>query len=428
MAARRRHVAIAVLASLILLVAGRTGVRPLRAEGKAGAPLSAPADLKPTVILVSIDAWRWDFRTRVTLPALEGLIARGVRAEWLIPSFPSKTFPSHYTIATGLYPGHHGIVANTMWDEATGRTFSMSRREEVQDAMWWGGEPIWVTAERAGQRTAPIFWPGSEAPIGGRLPSYWERFDDKVPGRERIARILSLLDLPADRRPTFLTLYAEEIDTSAHKGPDRPEMREALLKADAWLGELVAGLEQRGLLPHVNVVVVSDHGMAATSRDRVVVLDDYISLDDVRVIDLNPTLGLYPKPGKDEAVYRALRKAHPRLKVYRRGETPTHWHYRDHPRIPPIVGVVDDGWQILRRRTVDAIDAGTLPRESGQHGYDPRVRSMRALFVAAGPAFREGVVVKPFESVSLYNMFARILGVTPARNDGDPRVVDRVLR
>lgn len=394
----------------------------------AAQPCQPPADLKPTVILVSIDGWRADYRDRVRLPHLEGLIARGVRAEWLIPSFPSKTFPNHYTLATGLHPGHHGIVANAIWDEATGRTFTMANRAEVQDPMWWGGAPIWTIAERARQRTAPMYWPGSETSIGTTRPSYWEPFDDTLANSERVARILGWLDLPADQRPTFLSLYADDIDEAGHQGPDRPEMRDALLKADAWLGELLAGLEQRCLLPHVNIVVVSDHGMAATSRDRVVVLDDYTPLDDVRVMDLNPTLGLFPKAGREEAVYRALRKAHPRLHVYRKREAPTHWHYRDHPRVPPIVGVVDDGWQVLRRRTVEAIDRGTLPRESGQHGYDPRSRSMRALFVAAGPAFREGVVVKPFESVSVYNVLARVLALVPAPNDGDPRVADRVLK
>lgn len=414
---RRRVLAIA----LLLLAVGLPSVF-------AQPPTAPPTDLAPTVILISFDGWRWDYRQRVPMPNLERLIARGVRAEYLIPSFPSKTFPNHYTLVTGLHPGRHGIVANNIWDAATGRSFSLSNRKEVQDAMWWGGEPIWVTAQRAGQRAAAMFWPGSEAPIGGVHPTYWTPFDATSPPSERVAKVLGWLDLPAAERPTFLTLYFEETDTAGHAGPDLPALDAALRKSDRWLGELMAGLEQRRLLDHVNLVVVSDHGMSSTSLDRVVVLDDYISLDDVRVVDINPTLGLYPKPGKEEAVYRALRKAHPRLHVYRRRQTPKHWHYRDHPRIPPIVGVVDEGWQVLTRATVERMKQRGVGQVSGQHGYDPRVRSMRTAFVAAGPAFREGVVVKPFESVSVYNVLARVLGLTPAPNDGDPKVVKRVLR
>ena len=378
-------------------------------------------------MLVGIDGFRPDYRTRVRLPNLERLIARGVRAEWMVPSFPTKTFPNFYTIVTGLYPGHHGIVSNNIHDPATGRRFSLSRREEVQSAMWWGGEPIWLTSARAGQRSATMFWPGSEAPIGGSHAAYWQTYDESIPGGERIARVLQWLELPRDQRPTLLTLYFEHVDIAAHRNPAADQVTSALVQVDGWLGQLLDGLETRALTRYVNVVVLSDHGMTATSRERTIVLEDYVSPDDVEAIDLSPTIGLNPKPGKEEAVYTALRRA-PHLRVYRSRETPERWHFRDHPRIPAIVGVVDDGWPLLRRSAVDAIDAGRRPRVMGEHGYDPQDPSMRALFVAAGPAFRVGAVVPPFENVSLYNVFARVLGVTPAKNDGDPAVVDHLLK
>jgi predicted AlkP superfamily pyrophosphatase or phosphodiesterase len=387
------------------------------------------ADLRPTVILISFDGWRWDYHTRVPVPHLQRLMARGVHAEGLIPGFPSKTFPNHYSIATGLYPGHHGIVANTIWDDDQRRMFMMARRDEVADARWWGGEPIWVTAERAGQKTAPFFWPGSEAPIDDRRPSYWIPYDVNMPASDRVRRVLELLDKPAAERPTLLTLYFEDTDSAGHdEGPDSQAVRDATIRVDSYLGQLTDGLERRGLLDRVNLVVVSDHGMSATSTTRVVRVDDYISLDDVMIVDINPTLGLYPKPGKLEAVYRALRNAHPRLRVYRKAETPAHWHYRDHPRIPPIVGVVDDGWQIMRGATLADLIAGTTTGGRGQHGYDPRAMSMRGIFVAAGPAFRQGVTVPAFENVHIYNMLARVLGLTPSKNDGSDRVARRVLR
>jgi predicted AlkP superfamily pyrophosphatase or phosphodiesterase len=383
-----------------------------------------------TVILISFDGWRWDYHTKVSVPNVQRLIARGVRAENLIPSFPAKTFPNHYTLVTGLYPGRHGIVANNILDPATGRRFSLANRREVQDPMWWGGEPIWVGVQKAGRPAAAMFWPGSEAPIHGQWPQYWMPFDESLPGNARVDRVLGWLDLPAGKRPSFLTLYFEELDTAAHnRGPDSDAARNAARRLDGYLGRLVRGLERRRLLETVNIVLTSDHGLAETSMDRVVVLDDYIDLDDVDVVDVNPTLGLFPKAGREEAVYAALAKAHPRLKVYRREDTPAHWHYREHPRIPPIVGVVDEGWQLLRRATLLERLARRLVGPRGEHGYDPRAAmSMRGIFIAAGPAFRQGVTVSEFENVHVYTALAAALGIEPAPNDGNPAVLSLLLR
>ena len=387
-----------------------------------------PGHSEPTVILVSFDGWRWDYDTRAPAPNLRSLAARGVRAENLIPSFPSKTFPNHYTIVTGLYPGHHGIVANTIRDPRTGRTFAQSRAEEQRDPMWWGGEPIWVTAQRQGRVGAAMFWPGSEAPIGGILPRYWKAYDANYPPNDRVDQVLEWLDLPPAERPTFVTLYIGDVDAAGHaSGPDSSAVREAVTRADGYLGRLLRGLDRRGLTDQVNLIVVSDHGMAAVSTDRVVVLDDYVAAADVDVVDINPTLGIFPAPGKDEAVYRALVNAHPRLAVYRPNTTPEPWHYRDHPRIPPIVGVVDEGWQVLRRTTLDGILARPVTA-AGQHGYDPSVMSMRGIFIAAGPAFKRGVTVPAFENVHIYNALAQVLGVTPSRNDGHTYVARSLLR
>lgn len=413
-----RRVALVLLLFLALAGAGHTF------QNRENA-----VDLRPTSILISFDGWRWDYHTKAPAPNLRSLMARGVRAENLIPSFPPKTYPNHYTIVTGLYPGHHGIVANTIKDPGTGRTFAMTEPEEVRDPMWWGGEPIWVTVQRQGQVAASMFWPGSEAPIGGELPRYWKAYDASYPPNDRVDQVLQWLDLPAAERPTFVTLYFSDTDRAGHDdGPDSPAVRDAIMRVDGYLGRLMRGLERRALTDRVNIVVVSDHGMAPVSSDRVVVLDDYISLDDVEIVDINPTLGIFPRPGKDDTVFRALVNAHPRLKVYRRGTTPEPWHYRDHPRIPPIVGVVDEGWQVLGRTTVAGMLARRVRPVGGQHGYDPAAMSMRGVFVAAGPAFRRGVTVPAFENVHVYNALAQALGVTPARNDGDPAIARALLR
>ena len=401
----------------------------LLAAGAPHAQNRGASDLEPTVILVSFDGWRWDYDTKAPAPNLRSLMARGVRADNLIPSFPSKTFPNHYTIVTGLYPGHHGIVANSIRDPKTGRLFATSTTREVRDPMWWGGEPIWVTASRGGQPTATMFWPGSEAPIRGVLPKFWTPYNGNTPADSRVDRVLEWLDLPARDRPRLITVYFEDADRAGHEqGPESQAVREAIMRADAHLGRLLRGLERRGLADRVNVIVVSDHGMATVDNERVIVLDDYVSIDDVQIVDINPTLALVPKPGREESVFRALEKAHPRLKVYRRDATPEEWHYRDHPRVPPIVAVADEGWQVLRRSTVDQLRSGRVRGAGGQHGYDPALMSMRALFVAAGPAFRQGVTVPPFENVHIYNALAQVLRVTPAKNDGGTEVARRLLR
>jgi predicted AlkP superfamily pyrophosphatase or phosphodiesterase len=386
-------------------------------------------DLKPVVILVSFDGWRWDYESRYAAPNLRRLIANGVSAE-LIPSYPSKTFPNHYTIVTGLYPGHHGIVANSIKDPSTGRRMTMANAREVQDPMWWGGEPLWVTLQHAKQITAAMFWPGTEAPIQGLRPNFWSPFDERMPGTRRVDTVLGWLDLPADRRPTFLTLYLQDVDGAGHSyGPNSTQVRDAVRRADSYLGRLLRGLERRQLMDRVNIVAVSDHGMAETSLDRVVVLDDYISLEDVEVVDINPTLGLFPRQGREDAVYASLSKANPRLKIYRRAETPAHWHYRDHPRIPPLVGVVDEGWQILARSTYNDRRRRGQVGPRGEHGYDPSItRSMHGIFVASGPAFKTGVTVPAFENINIYDALSQVLGVPPASNDGDAGWAKTVLK
>jgi predicted AlkP superfamily pyrophosphatase or phosphodiesterase len=224
-------------------------------------------------------------------------------------------------------------------------------------------------------------------------------------------------------------LYFSDVDSAGHDdGPDSQTVRNAVTRADGYLGRLLRGLERRGLADRVNVVLVSDHGMAAVDSSRMIALDDYVAVNDLDIVDLNPTLGIFTPPGREEAVFKALNGAHPRLSVYRRAMTPEAWHYRNHPRIPPIVGVADEGWQVLRRNTILGILAKRIQGAGGQHGYDPKVMSMRGIFVAAGPAFKSGVRVPAFENVHIYNALAAAVGVTPAPNDGDSAVARSLLR
>ncbi|HYL31233.1 MAG TPA: ectonucleotide pyrophosphatase/phosphodiesterase [Gemmatimonadales bacterium] len=392
------------------------------------APAAARAPAPPeAVLLVSIDGFRADYLDRPEAARLRGLAAQGVRARWLTPVFPSKTFPNHYSIVTGLYPEHHGIVSNTILDPETGRWFRISDAHAVRDSSWWGGEPIWVTAVKQGLRSATFFWPGSEAAIEGVRPTYWERYDARLPDAERVRRVLDWLSLPPERAPSLVTLYFSEVDHAGHEfGPDAPETDSAIAHVDSAVGMLLAGLDARGLSGRVDVIVVSDHGMAPLSPDRTIYLGDYLDLAGVTVVEASPVAALVPPPGREEDVYERLRGADPHLAVYRRSETPPRWHYRDNPRIPPILAVADEGWRISTRSRPKGAAGGWIP-ERGTHGYDPAAPSMRALFIARGPSFPQGVVVPPFTNIHLYALMTHLLGLVPVPNDGSLDSVAAVL-
>jgi predicted AlkP superfamily pyrophosphatase or phosphodiesterase len=308
-----------------------------------------------------------------------------------------------------------------MWDERIGRTFSLGDRDVMADPRWWGGEPLWITAERQGKRSASFFWPGSDVAIHATLPTYYRVYDGRVSNARRVAGVLDWLALPPDSAPAFVTLYMSDVDGAGHEyGPGTPQVDSAIARVDSAVGALAAGLAARGLDGRVNLVVVSDHGMAPTSFDRQIFLDDYLDLATVRVVDWSPVAAIIPAPGLEDEVYARLHGRHPRLAVYRRADLPPRWHY-DHERVTPIVAVADDGWHIASR-------ARPLRRAGGNHGYDDSLASMSALFIGVGPAFKRGAVAPPFRNIHLYELIARIIGVTPAPNDGSLDSVRALLR
>lgn len=372
-----------------------------------------------TLVLVSIDGFRWDYLDRGMTPNLARLAREGVRARAMVPVFPTKTFPNHYSIVTGRYPGHHGIIGNTFSAPELGLRYTMTDRSAVRDPRFYGGEPIWVTAERQGQRTAPDFWPGSEAAIGGVRPTYTVSYDPVLPDADRANRVLGLLDAPPRRRPTFITMYMSGVDAAGHRyGPDAPETGAAIAHADSVVGVLMAGLARLGLADDVDLIVVSDHGMAVTSPDRVIRLGDYMPTDWLDVDEISPTLMAWPRAGLEDSVYRRLRTA-PHLTVYRRAEVPARYHLDGSPRMPPVIALADPGWTIRRSG-----EKGSY----GAHGYDDSLSDMGAIFIARGPAFRQGVEVPAFRNIHLYALMAAVLGLTPAENDGSLDSVRSVLR
>ncbi|MCP5531210.1 MAG: alkaline phosphatase family protein [Opitutaceae bacterium] len=386
------------------------------------------AEQAPIVILISIDGGRWDYLDKFRPPVLNALAAGGVKAERMIPCFPSSTFPNHYTLVTGLRPVHHGIISNNMYDPNLKASFALGDHPGPRESRWWGGEPVWVTAGKQGVTTACMFWPGSEAEIAGGRPDFWRVYDWEATSAERAQQVLEWLDLPAAERPRFITLYFDIVDGAGHSfGPDAPETRDALLEVDRAIGQLVAGVKSRGLDSRVNYVVVADHGMTDISATRRISLDDFVDPATVQIDFSGYLVGLRPLDGDVDKLYAKFAGTHPHFRAWKREDIPAELHYSDNLRIPPVVLLPDSGWLILTREKIMAYDRRGWTH-GGAHGFDPSDPDMSALFLANGPAFKIGESIPAFENIHVYDLLCTLLDVQPAPNDGDHRLTFQALK
>ncbi|HWW27242.1 MAG TPA: ectonucleotide pyrophosphatase/phosphodiesterase [Caulobacter sp.] len=394
------------------------------APAQAAKPLAKP----PLTILISLDGFRPDYLDRGNAPALSALVADGVRGA-MRPSFPSLTYPNHYTLVTGKRPDHHGMVNNTLEDEAIpGVSFSMSNHDAVGDGRWWDqARPIWVSAEQQGVHAGILFWPGSEAQIDGVRPSRWKVFDIKVSSNDRVDTLLSWIDAK-DPPLGLATLYFDRTDTEGHHyGPDSPEVNAAAAEVDAAIGRLVGGLKARGLYATTNIVVVADHGMAPQPLSGLVDVATLVDPAKVRFVSTGSIVGVRALPGFEAEVAAAMLKAHPHLTCWKKEKVPARYGYGTNPRVPPIVCLADRGWYFA---TANALEKRLAehPRDGGAHGYDPFDPTMRAVFVAHGPAFRSGVVLPVFDNVDVYPLLTRLIGVKGDKGDGTLGPVKAALR
>lgn len=380
------------------------------------------------LILISIDGFRWDYVDKFPAPTLRSLASSGVHMPRLIPCFPSKTFPNHYTLVTGLRPEHHGIVSNYFFDPDLNESFNKGRLADNADPRWWSeGEPVWITAEKQNLHSACFYWPGSQATVQGREAAYHKPYQGNIVSNDNVDDLLRQLDQPVEARPKFCALYFDVVDRTGHKfGPDAPETGNAVREADTAIARLLAGLEKRGLRDSANLVIVSDHGMAPISPERVIFLEDLMPLSTVQVESSGPNGGVRPKPGVTPAELVAqIRAKHiPHLQVYLREEVPEHLHYRANPRIPPVVLIADEGWNIETKLGWPNL----APRyDHASHGWDPALPSMGALFIANGPSFKKHATISSMENVHVYNLLCAVLGITPVANDGDQRLTKAAL-
>lgn len=377
----------------------------------------------PTTILISLDGFRADFLYRNLTPVLNQFVAEGISPKYMLPSFPSVTFPNHYTMATGMYPEAHGIVGNTFWDPDLQREFYYTDPERSLQPFWWGGEPLWVTAEKQSVRTAVHMWPGSEADIGNQQIAYVDKYNGSEVLDRKVDRIMDLLDVPGPLdigamavtpRPQLIAAYVPNVDGDGHRyGPNSTQIRQTISNADAMIGGILKGLQERNLTNIVNIVVVSDHGMATTDVSRLIQLEDLIDPVDLSHIDGWPLYGLRPKK-QDQLypLYDKLLREHgdnPNIDIYLRENMPERYHFSNNDRIAPLWIIPKAGWAIVTQSEFN-VEEGKKNSEvyhpRGLHGYDHEHPLMRAIFIARGPAFPHtpGSRMEPFRKSSLLSI------------------------
>ena len=370
------------------------------------------------VVALSMDGFRTEYRERAHIPTLDSLGKVGVTASFR-PCFPSVTFVNHYAMATGLYPDHSGIVANFFYDANRNKTYSMSNYTAVTDPSFYKGEPIWNTAEKQGVRSAAFFWVGSETAVGGMQPSIWKKYNSSVPFYDRADSVIAWLQLPKKIRPHLIMWYQEQPDSYGHKySPDSPKVISEIEMQDSVLNYFFSKARKLKQFKKIDFVIVSDHGMA--TYDKYINLSDYMPQDSfLYAFDGVPTM-LYPKPGYLETAYRIL-KTIPNISVWKRDEVPAQYKYGKNPCDPDLIVLPDVGVQLEFHK-------GHRSNNKGNHGYDNYSKEMQAIFYAAGPSFKKGVQLPVMENVNLYPLIARLLGLKPAPNDGDMKVIETLLK
>jgi len=377
---------------------------------------------KSYLIVLSLDGFRWDYTDSVATPNLDKIAQIGVKAKGMQPSFPTKTFPNHYALATGLYPNNNGLVNNTFIDPQSGKKYSIGNRKAVEDASFYEGEPIWNTAEKQGLKAATFFWVGSEAPIQGMRPSFWKRYEHNFPFEQRIDTVINWLQLPKAKRPHLIMWYMHEPDGVGHKyGPFSAETNNQVHYLDSLVGVFMHKLEQIPVGKEVNVVILSDHGMGHISSDKQVYLDKLLKPEwTSNIIGGNPVYNIQATNGSIDSILYVLSNTKG-VTAYKTSEIPERLHYGSNPRTLDIVAVADSSYSLYN-------NSAKAYNGSGTHGYDNKDTDMDAIFYAYGPAFKKGYSKDRFKNVSVYPLFCKILNLEEAPNDGDLKEISDVLK
>ncbi|ESO94265.1 hypothetical protein LOTGIDRAFT_118461 [Lottia gigantea] len=367
----------------------------------------SPKKYVDKVLLVSMDGFRWDYLDKMNTPHFDYLADHGVKVKYVNNTFITETFPCHYSIATGLYEENHGIVANEMYDPVFDANFTMANHEP----RWWeGGEPIWITATKQSVKSATYFWPGSEVAIHGVRPAIWKLYNQSVLFEKRIETVI---DWFLNQDVKLATLYFHEPDHTGHVyGPYSDEMKAQVKYMDSVLGYMMVKLKAAGLFDSVNLILTSDHGMTTVDTTKRVNVRDWVNQTLIKMIPKEgPVIHIIPEDGEIDTVYQILeqQKQDMHMTVYKKEDIPEKFHYKDNRRIPPIIAMADEGWLLMKYSHY---------HPHGSHGYSNEYMSMKPIFLAHGPNFKENHRLTSIESVDIYPLICELLGINPAPNNG----------
>ena len=361
-------------------------------------------------VIVSLDGFRWDYTEAFDTPFFDQMAQQGVKAV-MTPSFPSKTFPNHYTLATGLVPDHHGIIANKFRIRATGKQFSLSNNETRSDPQYYGGDPIWLTAKRQGVISATVYWVGSDVAVKGDHANYWKDYlQDRLTHEQRVEEIIRLLSLPEEQRPHLVMAYFEEPDHTGHEcGPISMPTRRATERMDSLMHVLWINLQSLPIASNINFIITGDHGMTWLSKERIVRPKDYLKDEWITSIDNSfPSLIYASKPEYVDSIYNALSSVD-HIRVWKRGELPAYLNYGTNVNMGDLVVMSDIGWQFDNKPS----------KEMGSHGFDHTASDMWVAFRAVGPDFKSGYSRQnTFRNVCIYPLLCHLLGIDPSPCDG----------
>ena len=413
---------VVIVAALVLVFLTACKVQPQAdksfASGTGGINAVHQQD-KPYLILISVDGFRWDYINRYPTPNMDRIAAAGSKAERLLPVFPTLTFPNHYSIATGLYPAHHGLVGNEFHEPERDQWYSMKNRETVEDRWFYKGEPIWVTAETQGMVAASFFFVGTEAPVKGVSPTHWRSFDKKITGEERVDQVLTWLAEPEENRPHIYTLYFEDVDDHSHwYGPDSAENIEAISQVDRYIGRLLEGIEKLPFADDVNIILLSDHGQGAYLEDpQPYLLADHVNLDDTVIIEGGAYLYLYferEEPQRAKEIVATVNGNWKHGRAYLPGDAPAQWHIENNPRFPDVILIPQAGYAVLSTQE----RSGKI--NAGDHGWAPEDPDMQGFLTACGPNIKAGLSLGAVYNIDVYPLMLSILGLDPPELvDGD---------
>ncbi len=370
------------------------------------------------LILLSWDGCRWDYLNRGVTPNVQKLIDEGVRAESMQPSYPSKTFPNHYTLVTGLYPQNHGIVFNRLNNVENGESYRIKKDSSIHEDKWYKGESLWMTAKKHGIKSGAVFWPGSETYI--KHPNYFRAYDHHLTHEKRIKQLMDWINLPEEERPHLMMLYFPDTDDAGHKyGPDSDEVNSTLNKLDSTLGNLVNELKEAGIYNKTNIVLVSDHGMTNVDERKGIDLQKMLSEYKFIINGNDPNLTFFADDSQINEMYAILKKNENGYNVYRKEEIPENLHVKNSPFVGQIIVMAKPGYYFKSK----------WKPSKGAHGFDNKIKDMHAVFVAHGPAFKKGYQTNTIKNIDIYPLLCKALGINQNSDiDGSLLRVENLLK